>query len=446
MQAAISKSNIKSFQKTFKSNPSLRISRNALTRSNILDVAMDWDAFRGIDHTYSHTIPNEMKKVTNQKASGRCWGFAGLNLMRLRVSEKYNLKNFEFSQNYFMFCDKLEKANYFLENIIITLNKPIDSRLMMWLVSEPIQDGGQWDMFVNLMEKYGIMPQSAMPESFQSSQSRMMNRFITRKLRENAATLRNNYSKGATKIDLRKEKEEMMATIYNMLCICLGTPPESFDWQIRDKKKKFKRFNNLTPLDFYKKHIDIVLKDKVCLIHCPMSNKEMNEHYTVSYLGNVVGGKIISYSNIEMDVIKRVAAKSIKAGEAVWFGCDVGKMFHRDLGVMDMNLYDYELLFGTDFTMDKKAKLEYGDSVMTHAMLLTAVDMEGSQSLKWRVENSWGEKGGDKGYMLMTDKWFDEYTYEVVVDKKYLSKKILEIFDREPVVLKPWDPMGSLAH
>ena len=198
-------------------------------------------------------------------------------------------------------------------------------------------------------------------------------------------------------------------------------------------------------MDFYNKHVDIALKDKVCLIHCPMSNKEMNEHYTVSYLGNVTGGGDISYGNVEIDVMKRAAVKSIKAGEAVWFGCDVGKMFHRDLGVMDMNLYDFELLFNTKFKMDKQAKLEYGDSVMTHAMLLTAVNMKGGQSTKWRIENSWGEKGGDKGYMLMTDEWFDEYTYEVVIDKKYLGKKVLDIFDREPVVLNPWDPMGSLA-
>jgi len=446
MKAVISKTNIKTFQKKFKGNPAHKLSRNALTRSNMLDVAMNWDAFRQIDHTYSHKISNEMKKVTNQKASGRCWGFAGLNLMRLAVCNKYNLENFEFSQNYFMFCDKLEKANYFLENIISTLNDPFDSRLLMWLLSEPINDGGQWDMFVNLMEKYGVIPQSAMPESFQSSRSYMMNRLITRKLRENAATLRRNHSKRTTIIELRKQKEEMMATIYNMLCICLGTPPESFHWQIRDKKKKFRRFNNLTPLDFYKNHVDIILKDKLCLIHCPMSNKKLNEHYTVSYLGNVVGGKIISYANVEIDVMKRVAVKSIKAGEAVWFGCDVGKMFHRDLGIMDMELYDYELLFGTNFNMKKQAKLEYGDSVMTHAMLLTAVDMKNNQSIKWRIENSWGEKGGDKGYLLMTDKWFDEYTYEVVVDKKYLPKKILEIFERAPVFLNPWDPMGSLAY
>lgn len=386
-----------------------------------------------------------MKKETNQKSSGRCWGFAGMNLMRLNLCKKYNLKSFEFSQNYFMFCDKLEKSNYFLENIIATLDESYESRLMTWLLSEPINDGGQWDMFVNLMEKYGVVPQSAMPESFQSSQSRMMNRFVTRKLRECASELRKQHKKGASITDLRKEKGQMMSVVYNMLCICLGTPPEIFDWQIRDKNQKFRRFNNLSPLEFYKKHVDITLTDKVCLIHCPMSNKEMNEHYTVSYLGNVVGGQIISYANVQIDVMKRAAVKSIKAGEAVWFGCDVGKMFHRDLGVMDMDLYDYELLFGTKFKMDKQTKLEYGDSVMTHAMLLTAVDMKGSQSSKWRIENSWGVKGGDKGYMLMTDDWFDEYTYEVVIDKKYLPKKVLDVFDRKPVTLSPWDPMGSLA-
>ena len=445
MKSSISKNDISKFNKEFKNCSTCKIARNALTRSQINDVAMDWDAFRLIDHTYSDVIKSEMEKVTNQKSSGRCWGFAGLNLMRISLAERYNLKSFEFSQNYFMFFDKLEKSNYFLENIIKTLDETYDSRLMMHLLDSPVQDGGQWDMFVNLIEKYGVVPQSVMPESFQSSQSGMMNRFLTRKLREFAWTLRSMNDKGAKVAGLRKEKEKMMEVIYSMLCVCLGNPPTKFDWQTRDKKKKFIRFKNLSPVDFYKKHVNVKLKDKVCLIHAPMSNKKMNELYTVSFLGNVVEGQIIKYANVEIDDIKKAAIKSIKKNEAVWFGCDVGKMFHRDLGVMDMDLYDYEALFGTDFLMNKATRLEYGDSMMTHAMLFTGVDIDGGKSTKWRVENSWGEKGGSKGYYLMSDKWFDEYNYEIVVDKKYLPKKILDLFKKKPIALDPWDPMGALA-
>ena len=445
MKDSISKNNISSFDQHFKSYPTHKISRNALTRSQINDIAMDWDAFRLLDHTYSNVIKNEMEIVTNQKSSGRCWGFAGLNLMRISLAEKYNLKNFEFSQNHFMFFDKLEKSNYFLENIIKTLDESYESRLMMHLLDSPVQDGGQWDMFVNLIEKYGVVPQSVMPESYQSSQSAMMNRFLTRKLREFAWALREMNDKGFKIDDLRKEKEKMMSVIYTMLCVCLGDPPSAFNWQTRDKKKKFLRFKNLTPVDFYKKHVGVKLKDKVCLINAPMSNKKINELYTVSFLGNVVGGQIIKYANVEIDEMKKAAIKSIKNNEAVWFGCDVGKMFHRDLGVMDMDLYDYGSILGTDFLMNKATRLEYGDSLMTHAMLFTGVDIDDNKATKWRVENSWGTKGGNKGYYLMTDKWFDEYNYEVVVDKKYLPKKILDLFKKNPVALQPWDPMGALA-
>ncbi len=445
MKITIAPTNINFFKKNFNSNRSNQIARNALVKSNINDVAIDWDGFRLIDHNYSDVISNEMATVTNQKASGRCWGFAGLNLMRLSLAKKYNLKNFEFSQNYFMFYDKLEKSNYFLENILNTFDEKYDSRLMMYLLSNPVQDGGQWDMFVNLIEKYGVVPQSVMPETYQSSQSRMMNRFLTRKLREFAWTLREKHGQGLKLKDLRKIKSDMLSVIYSMLCICLGNPPEKFDWQTRDKKKKLVRLTNLTPQDFYKKHTNINLKDKVCLIHAPMSNKKMNELYTVDYLGNVMGGQIIKYANVELDDMKRAAIKSIKNDEAVWFGCDVGKMFHRDVGVMDMNLYDYEILFGTDFLMDKGKRLEYGDSLMTHAMLFTGVNLVKGKSDKWRVENSWGTKGGSKGYYLMTDNWFDEYNYEIVVDKSYLPKRLIEIFNREAVILDPWDPMGSLA-
>ena len=237
----------------------------------------------------------------------------------------------------------------------------------------------------------------------------------------------------------------MMSTIYKFLCEFIGKPPEKFDWQVRDKKKKFISHKNIRPVDFYNKMVPIDLNDKVCLIHCPMSNKKFNKLYTVKYLGNVVEGQIIKYLNVSIDEMKKAAIKSIKDNEAVWFGCDVGKMFHRDLGVMDNKLYDYELFFGVDSNMDKATRLEYGDSQMTHAMLFTGVDLKKNKSTKWRVENSWGNKSGDKGYFLMSDEWFDEYNYEVVVDKKYLTKDILKLFNQKPISLNPWDPMGALA-
>ena len=444
MRENITLSNIRKFNKSFNSSSSNQLARNALIQNDINKVAVHWENFSKINHVFSNTISKQLP-VTNQKSSGRCWGFAGLNLLRLEIAKNYNLSNFEFSQNYFMFWDKLEKANYFLENILKTLDQNYDSRLMMHLLQAPVQDGGQWDMFVNLIEKYGLVPKSVMPETNHSSKSSMMNYFLTHKLRECAFILRKSKKPRTTIKQLRSKKEEMMSVIYSLLCMFLGNPPTKFDWSIKDKNNKFTRFNNLDPLDFYHKFTKVKLKNKVCLIHAPMSNKKMNELYTIDFLGNVVGGNIIKYANVEINELKKAAIKSIKNDEAVWFGCDVGKMFNRELGIMDMDLYDYEKLFDTKFKMNKASRLEYGDSAMTHAMLFTGVDLKRNTPTKWRVENSWGDKNGDKGYYLMSDSWFDEYNYEVVVDKKYLSNKTLEIFNREPHNLEPWDPMGALA-
>ena len=444
MRKNISLSNIKKFNKNFHSKSSNTISRNALIQNDISKVAVNWENFSKINHIYSNTIDKQLP-VTNQKASGRCWGFAGLNLLRLGIVKKYNLSNFEFSQNYFMFWDKLEKANYFLENILKTLNDNYDSRIMMHLLQAPVQDGGQWDMFVNLIEKYGVVPQSVMPETNHSSKSGMMNYFLTHKLREFAFILRKSNSYKTKIKDIRIKKEEMVSEIYSLLCMFLGNPPINFDWSIKDNNNKFSRFTNIEPLNFYTKFTKIKLKDKVCLIHAPMSNKKMNELYTVGFLGNVIGGNIIKYANLEIKELKKAVIKSLKNNEAVWFGCDVGKMFNRDLGIMDMELYNYKNLLNTNFKMNKATRLEYGDSLMTHAMLFTGVDLKKNKPQKWRVENSWGNKNGDQGYYLMSDNWFDEYNYEVVVDKKYLSKRVLAIFDFEPKILEPWDPMGALA-
>ena len=446
MDKSISLEIIKTFQKESNSESNLKLSRNAATHNEITDLAMDWDVYRRIDHTFSDQIIGEMK-ITNQKSSGRCWGYAGLNLFRIYLGRKHDIRNFEFSQTYFMFWDKLEKSNYFFNSIIKTANKPWDSRLMMHLLDSPIQDGGQWDMWVNLIDKYGVVPKSEMPETFQSGKSMRMNRMITRKLREFAKDLRDSIKNKITEESLFELKTTMLSTVYKMLVIHLGNPPDSFNWQVRDKKKVFQRFKKLTPLSFFKDHVGIDLNELVCLINCPMSDKEYNKVYTVEFLGNVVEGNPIRYLNVDIDVLKNATVESIKNNEPVWFGCDVGKYLHRTHGVMDTKLFDFELFYGTEFGLDKASRLEYGESKMTHAMLFTGVDLDSKGNpKKWRVENSWGERNGKKGYYIMSDDWFDQYLYEVVINKKYLELNIIDLYENQHAkLLPPWDPMGALA-
>ena len=446
MSKRILKKSLNSFRKNTLANPQVRLARNASIRNEVIELTMDWEHYRKIDHSFSDIVSGEMP-ATNQKSSGRCWGFAGLNLFRIYLGRKHNLKDFQFSQSYFMFWDKLEKSNYFLESILKTTDLHWSSRLVMHLLDNPIQDGGQWDMWVNLINKYGVVPQSEMPESYSSSKSMRMNRMITRKLREFAKQLREASQNSASDSQLKSMKTDMLEEIYQMLTIHLGTPPNSFDWQIRDKKKSFSRFEKLTPQSFYSDHVGLNLEEYVCLINCPMSDKEYNKVYTVEMLGNVVEGQSIRYLNVESNVMKQAAINSLKNGDPVWFGCDVSKHFHRELGVMDIDLFDFDSFYGTKFGMDKATRLEYGDSQMTHAMLFTGVDLDSKGNpLKWRVENSWGDKGGNKGYHIMTDLWFDEYNYEVVIHKSCLSDDLVEIFETsEAISLKPWDPMGALA-
>ena len=439
MPKNISLSEIKKYKNKFLKNNKNTASRNALIKNDLDTVSLNWENYSKINHHFSNLIKKELP-ATDQKASGRCWGFAGLNLMRLKVVENLDLPNFEFSQNYFMFCDKLEKANYFLENIIQTKDHAYDSRLIMHLVKAPVQDGGQWDMFVNLINKYGAVPKDVMPETNHSSKSMSMNYILTHKLREFASILRKKRLKNLSSL-----KKEMMEVIFNLLAMFLGQPPDVINWSTRNKDNRYFVISDMTPKDFCKKYADINIKDKVCLIHAPMSNKKFNTVYTVEYLGNVVEGQIIKYLNVDVQKLKKSAIQSIKNNEAVWFGCDVGKRFSREQGVLDIGIYDYENVFQTDFKMNKQTRLEYGDSEMTHAMLLTGVDIKKRNSTKWKIENSWGTKSGNKGYVMMTDEWFDEYTYEIVVDKKYISKRLLKYLDMEPVVLAPWDPMGALA-
>ena len=432
------------FELTFDADPKNLLALNAVAKNGVSAVALSRQTVSRVDHTFSHWI--ETAEATDQKRTGRCWLFAGLNLFRLAAMQRMNLEGFELSQAYLMFWDKLEKANFFLENIIAVRDEPLDSRLVVWLLAAPIADAGQWDMFVNLVKKYGVVPKSVMPETRSSSNSRPMNSVFVGKLREYASVLRGMSEEGASEESLRQAKGGMMGEFYKILAIHLGKPPSSFFWEWRDKDKKFHRHGDITPIEFFDQYVGVDLDDYVCLINAPTADKPFNTLYTVQYLGNVVGGQNVRYLNVDIPTLKKAAVDMIVDGQAVWFGCDVGKMLEREVGALDLDVYDYDLVYGTSFKLDKAGRLDYGHSRMTHAMLFTGVDLDDAGvPLKWRVENSWGTKYGDKGYLVMADAWFDEYLYEVTVKKQYLSPGLLAVLDTEPLVLPPWDPMGALA-
>ncbi|MDA0745655.1 MAG: C1 family peptidase [bacterium] len=432
---------------TFENNPANRMAQNAVCKTPVDQIALNRRIVTASDFSFSHVLDDW--KVTNQKSTGRCWMFAGLNLLRVGAMKKMNLKDFEFSQNYPFFWDKFERANYFLERILETSDRPVDDRNVAWLLSRPIDDGGQWNMFVNLINKYGLIPQSAMPETESSSSSGRMNSILVTKLREGAQTLRDLATEGAGTEDLHSAKNEILDAIYRILSIHLGTPPDRFHWQWTDKDKEFHRDGHMTPQEFAKKYISIPLNDYVCLVHDPRPASPEGRTFTVEFLGNIEGGNIVKYLNINIPLMKQIAMQTMRNGEPVWMGCDVGKMMQRDLGLWDENLFDYETVYNTSFGPDKSGRLQYHQTQMTHAMLFTGVDIHQKNGKdvpqRWRVENSWGEENGRKGFYMMNDNWFDQYMFEIAAHKDHLPEPLQHALEEDPIVLPPWDPMGALA-
>jgi bleomycin hydrolase len=441
--SALSDEHIVSFQQGFRANAAYRVVQNAVTHTSVDDIALNRDIVTAIDHSFSTTLDDW--SVTHQKRSGRCWMFAGLNLCRPGAMAKMNLKTFEFSQNYLLFWDKLEKANYFLEAILETADRPADERTVHWLLGNLLSDGGQWNMFVNLLRKYGVVPKSAMPETESSSNTGSMNAILKSKLREGARTLREAAAKGVSRDEAREAKREILKVIYRILAIHLGTPPVTFDWQWLDQDRVFHRDGLLTPQEFAARYITLPLDEYVCLVHDPRETSPYNRTFTVEYLGNVWEGGITRYLNVEIDVLKDIAMRSVLDGEPVWFGCDVGKMMRRDTGIWDAKLFDYESVYDTPFTLTKAERLVYRQTQMTHAMLFTGVDVVDGTPRRWRVENSWGEDNGQKGFYLMNDSWFDQYLFEIAARQSALPTALRAALEEPPIVLPAWDPMGSLA-
>ena len=399
-----------------------------------------------VENTPVFSLDLTKDKVTNQKASGRCWMFAALNTFRHKMISSFQLEDFELSQAHTFFWDKYEKSNWFLEQVIATADQDLTSRKVAFLLQTPQQDGGQWDMVVSLFEKYGVVPKSVYPESISSSNSRELNTYLNKLLRQDAQLLRDLIRSGAGKEAVATKKQALLQEIFNFLAISLGLPPREFDFSYRDKDNQFHSESGLTPQSFYKKYVDLQLDDYVSIINAPTKDKPYGKSYTVDMLGNVVGSRPVRYLNVPMDRLKELAVAQMKAGETVWFGSDVGQVSNRKAGILATDVYDFEAGMDIHLTQDKAGRLDYAESLMTHAMVLTGVDLdEDGQSLKWKVENSWGDKVGTDGYFVASDDWMDEYTYQIVVRKEFLTPEDLAAYEAEPIVLAPWDPMGALA-
>jgi bleomycin hydrolase len=436
-------------------DPKSRLAINALSANNPTTILTSATAGIKDTQTFNIKIPFEGAPITNQRSSGRCWLFASTNCFRVAVMKHHNLKEFELSQSYLFFYDKLEKANFFLDQILDTLDEELDGRVIQALLASPVGDGGQFDMVANLVKKYGILPQAFYPDSWNAQNSSTMGRLMTTKLREDALILRDlaKKSPGAFKAGLPTIKAKMLREMHSILTLCLGPVPppnKEFTWEFYDKDGKFKSFVT-TPLKLASELSSssairacggVDVKSLFSLVNDPRN--KYNSLLTVERLGNVVGGEI-RYVNVDMDTMKQACIKMLQAGWPIFFGSDVGKYSNSSSGIMDTELIDYELGFNIRLGLDKAQRLRTSESAMTHAMVLTAVHVIDGKPLRWRVQNSWGTAAGTDGWFVMTDKWMDEFCYQAVVDPAFVSKEVRDVLDQEPTVLPLWDPMGALA-
>lgn len=419
-----------------------KVLRHALVNNSLLQVSTNQDDVKDYDFNFSINI--KTLPAANQKASGRCWIFAATNFLREIIAKECNLSNFELSQSYVAFYDRLEKVNYTLEAIIELLDKDYDDRTLSFILMNGIGDGGQWDMFVNIINKYGLCPKNAFPETATSSGTRETNSLINFNIRKFASVAKELYqSQGLEAV--RELKDRVLKDVYFLLIDCYGVPPQEFDFEYTDKDDKYHLETGFTPLSFKEKYIGDTLNQYVSIINAPTKDKAFGKTYTVKYLGNVAGGKVVTHLNLPMERLKKLILAQLKDDTIVWFGSDVSFYGDRALGIWDDHRFDTLTPFNLDWKMDKGESLDYRASQMNHAMCITGVNLKNDRPTKWKIENSWGSDVAKSGYYIMSDTWFDQFVYQAVVNKKYLSEEELKALKEEPVMLKPWDPMGSLA-
>lgn len=441
-QTGITQDVIQKLQSSYTETVADKAIRRALSQNSIASLTSSANGITEIGTDFSDIVPT--KGITNQQSSGRCWLFTGLNVLRAKAITRWNLPGLELSQNYLFFYDQLEKANLFLQGVIDTRKQTFDDRMVDWLFQNPLSDGGTFCGVADLVRKYGVMPKEAFPETYQSSNTSGFTSVMKTKLREMGLELRTlGENKKTTEKQLQDKKVEMLGTIYRMLTLAYGVPPTEFSWTQRDAKGKEVSTETYTPMSFYQKYWDgeDLYDNYIMVMNDPL--REYYKVYQIEYDRHTYDGHDWVYLNLPVEDIKPMAIASIKDSTAMYFSCDVGKFLNRQNGSLTLSNFDYESLFGITLGMDKKQRVQTHASGSSHAMTMIAVDIdkETGKTKKWMVENSWGATSGYKGNLVMTDEWFDNYMFRLVINKKYADKKYLEMLNQKPILLPAWDPM-----
>lgn len=432
-QWGITQDMLNQIKSSYKHTPADKAIYNAMAETSIAVLAKNHENLANFDTNFTNKVVSH--GITDQQQSGRCWLFTGLNVLRAQMMAKYGLDEMEFSQNYCFFYDQLEKANLFLQGIIDTREKPMDDKMVEWLFRNPISDGGQFTGISDVIGKYGVVPSSVMPETYSSENTSQIARLVGLKLREFGLQLRDEAAKGVKVSALEAKKTEMLSTVYRMLALAFGEPVERFTWTMNGETKEY------TPQSFYQEYLGNDLTNNyVMLMNDP--SREYYKCYEIDFDRHVYDGKNWTYVNLPVEDIKAMAIESIKDSTMMYFSCDVAKFLDSKRGTLDLKNFDYESLMGTTFGMNKKQRVQTFASGSSHAMTLMAVDLDkDGKPKKWMVENSWGAEAGYKGHLIMTDEWFDEYMFRLVVEKKYVPEKVLNILKQKPIRLPAWDPM-----
>ncbi|AKP68455.1 aminopeptidase [Companilactobacillus ginsenosidimutans] len=432
----INKASLADFHDNLNHDVSNNVLKNAVAEVGIFQTAKNIDAKSKLNPAFNIEVPTG--KVTNQKQSGRCWLFSTLTNLRTEFATKYNVKDFKLSENYLSFYDRLEKANYFFQNIVETADLPVTDRKVNWLFTSPSGDGGQWQYGANLINKYGVVPSYVMPETVVSESTSEFNATLNKLLRKDGMEIRRMIKEN---VPTDQKIQEMLSDVYRICVYSFGQPPVDFELSIRDDNGRMIEEDKITPLEFLNSYFSINLNDYIGVMNSPQTSKKFNQVYTIDTQGNIVGGTPEKFLNLPIERLKELSIQQLKSNDTVWFGNDVGKQSDRKLGLLFGDLYQYDQVFGIDTKMSKGDALDYGNASVSHAMVLTGVNIIDDKPNRWKVENSWGDANGDKGYFTMDDQWFDENVYEVVINKKYLTDAELAAFNQEPIVLPAWDAM-----